>query len=433
MDNIINIDKNMMLNFKVKNFRSIKDEVVLDLQATTDKTLKEQSVFEVGKTALLKSTAIYGPNASGKSNILKAFVVFRMMILESQLRSNIPTDLPNEYFKLSSETENNPSFFEMEFLLEDEIFIYGFEIDKKKICAEWLKQVKGNKILFKREKQEIESNKNYFQEATVVLKKQTTEKVLFLSILSSSNGEISKKIIQLIQKTNYISGTQRGDTLNFSFGQFLNNSQMAEKMKEFILKADFGVVDIKASEKMILAKEARNIPDKFKEFLFKEDSKIAERNLKFLHKKYDLNGKEAEKEPLDFFAEESEGTQQMFALSAPFIDTLENGKILFIDEIDASLHPLLCQYLISIFNSKEKNQKNAQLIFTTHDTSLLNEDLLRRDQIYFTDKNKKGATELFSLADISERKGVDFAKRYLEGRYNALPYISDFENLKFSK
>jgi len=433
VDNIINIDKNMMLNFKVKNFRSIKDEVVLDLQATTDKTLKEQSVFEVGKTALLKSTAIYGPNASGKSNILKAFVVFRMMILESQLRSNIPTDLPNEYFKLSSETENNPSFFEMEFLLEDEIFIYGFEIDKKKICAEWLKQVKGNKILFKREKQEIESNKNYFQEATVVLKKQTTEKVLFLSILSSSNGEISKKIIQLIQKTNYISGTQRGDTLNFSFGQFLNNSQMAEKMKEFILKADFGVVDIKASEKMILAKEARNIPDKFKEFLFKEDSKIAERNLKFLHKKYDLNGKEAEKEPLDFFAEESEGTQQMFALSAPFIDTLENGKILFIDEIDASLHPLLCQYLISIFNSKEKNQKNAQLIFTTHDTSLLNEDLLRRDQIYFTDKNKKGATELFSLADISERKGVDFAKRYLEGRYNALPYISDFENLKFSK
>lgn len=433
MDNIINIDKNMMLNFKVKNFRSIKDEVVLDLQATTDKTLKEQSVFEVGKTALLKSAAIYGPNASGKSNILKAFVVFRMMILESQLRSNIPTDLPNEYFKLSSETENKPSFFEMEFLLEDEIFIYGFEIDKKKIYAEWLRQVKGNKILFKREKQEIESNKNYFQEATAVLKKQTTEKVLFLSILASSNGEISKKIIQLIQKTNYISGTQRGDTLNFSFGQFLNNSQMAEKMKEFILKADFGVVDIKASEKMILAKEARNIPDKFKEFLFKEDSKIAERNLKFLHKKYDQNGKEVEKEPLDFFAEESEGTQQMFALSAPFIDTLENGKILFIDEIDASLHPLLCQYLISIFNSKEKNPKNAQLIFTTHDTSLLNEDLLRRDQIYFTDKNKKEATELFSLADISERKGVDFAKRYLEGRYNALPYISDFENLKFSK
>jgi hypothetical protein len=355
------------------------------------------------------------------------------MILESQIRSNIPTDLPNENFKLSSETENKPSFFEMEFLLNGEIFIYGFEIDKKKICTEWLKQVKGNKILFDRKEQDIEHNKNYFQEATTVLKKQTSEKVLFLTVLASNHGEISEKIIQLIQNTNYISGTQRGDTLNFSFGQFLNNPKMAEKMKEFILKADFGIDDIQASEKMILAKEARNIPDKFKELLFQENSKIAERSLKFLHKKYSSNGKEAEKESLDFFTEESEGTQTMFALSAPFIDTLDKGKILFIDEIDASLHPLLCQYLISIFNSKEKNPNNAQLIFTTHDTSLLKEDLLRRDQIYFTDKNKKGATELFSLADISERKGVDFAKRYLEGRYNALPYISDFENIKFSK
>lgn len=423
----------MMLNFKVKNFRSIKDEIILDMQASSDTTSKEQSVFEVGKTALLKSAAIYGPNASGKSNILKAFVIFRLMILESQIRSNVPTDLPNENFKLSSETENKPSFFEMEFLLNGEIFIYGFEIDKKKICTEWLRQVKGNKILFDRKEQDIEHNKNYFQEATTVLKKQTSEKVLFLTVLASNHGEISEKIIQLIQNTNYISGTQRGDTLNFSFGQFLNNPKMAEKMKEFILKADFGIDDIQASEKMILAKEARNIPDKFKELLFQENSKIAERSLKFLHKKYSSNGKEAEKESLDFFTEESEGTQTMFALSAPFIDTLDKGKILFIDEIDASLHPLLCQYLISIFNSKEKNPNNAQLIFTTHDTSLLKEELLRRDQIYFTDKNKKGATELFSLADISERKGVDFAKRYLEGRYNALPYISDFENIKFSK
>lgn len=423
----------MLLNFKVANFRSIKDKITLDLQATPDKTSKEQAVFEINKRALLKSTAIYGPNASGKSNILKAFVVFRTMILESQLRSNIPADLPNEYFKLSSEMENKPSFFEMTFILENEVFIYGFEIDKKKICSEWLKQEKGNKILFERKGQEIESNKNYFQEATAALKKQTSEKVLFLSILAGNNGKISKKIIEFIQKTNYISGTQRSNTLNFSFGQFLNNPKMAEKMKSFVLKADFGIVDIKASEKMILAKEMKNIPDKFKELLFKEDSKIAERSLKFLHKKYDGDGKEIEQEALDFLGEESDGTQQMFALSAPFIDTLENGKILFIDEIDASLHPLLCQYLITIFNSREKNKNNAQLIFTTHDISLLKEDLLRRDQIYFTDKSKHGATELFSLANISERKGVDFAKRYLEGRYNALPYISDFEDLKFSK
>jgi uncharacterized protein len=423
----------MLINFKVKNFRSIKDEIILDMQATKDKTSKEQAVFEVGKIALLKSAAIYGPNASGKSNIIKAFAVFHKMILESMLRSNMNIDLPNEYFKLNFETENKPSFFEMKFLISDKVFIYGFEINKKKVCAEWLKQEKGNKILFERIEQEIRSNKNYFQEATAILKKQTAERVLFLSILAANNGEISKRIVEFVHKINFISGAQRGNTLDFSFGQFLNNLKISEKMKEFVLKADFGVVDIKANEKMILAKQIPNIPDKFKEALFKEDSKIAERSLKFLHKKYNTNKKEVGSEPLDFFAEESDGTQQIFALSAPFIDTLENGKVLFIDEIDASLHPLLCQYLISLFSSKEKNSKNAQLIFTTHDISLLKEELLRRDQIYFTDKNKIGSTELFSLSDISERKGVDFAKRYLEGRYDALPYLSDFEDLRFYK
>jgi len=423
----------MLLNFKVKNFRSIKDEVILDLQATKDKTSEEQAVFEVGKIAFLKSAAIYGPNASGKSNILKAFMAFRRMVLESMLRSNMNIDLPNEYFKLNSETENKPSFFEMKFLIDNKVYLYGFEINKEKVCAEWLKQEKGNKKLFVRTEQEIKSNRNYFQEATAAVKKQTAERVLFLSVLAANNGELSNRIVKFIQKMNFISGTQRGNTLNFSFGQFLNNPKMSERIKEFILKADFGIVDIRASQKMVSTEQIKSIPDKFKEILFKEDSKIAERNLKFLHKKYNVNEKEIRSEPLDFFAEESDGTQQMFALSAPFIDTLENGKVLFVDEIGSSLHPFLCQYLISLFNSKEKNTKNAQLIFTTHDVSLLKEELLRRDQIYFTEKNKEGATELFSLSDISERKGVDFAKRYFEGRYNALPYIIDFENLRFYK
>ena len=423
----------MLLNFKVKNYRSINNEITLDLQATSDKTLRDSATFEAGNISLLKSAAIYGANASGKSNILKAFFIFRTMILESLLRSNISAELPNEFFKLSPNNENKPSFFEMTFLIDKEVYSYGFEISKQQVASEWLKQEKGKKILFSRTNQEIESNKNYFQEATAVLKKQTSERVLFLSILASNNAPLSKKIIEFVKKINYVSGTERGNTLNYSFGQFLNNPEMAEKMKKLTIEADFGVVDIAASEKMIIAKEAKHIPDKFKELLFKEDSKIAERNLKFLHKKFDKTGKELDAVPFDFFTEESEGTQTFFALSAPFIDTLESGKILFIDEIDASLHPYLCRFIVSMFNSKEKNPNKAQLVFTTHDVSLLSEEFLRRDQIYFTDKNETNSTELFSLADISERKGVDYAKRYLEGRYNALPYISEFENIKFSK
>jgi len=424
----------MLLSFKVKNFRSIKDEISLDLQATSDDTMKSDVIFESNDVSLLKSTAIFGSNASGKSSIFKAFFVFRTMILESLLRSNIAGDLPNEFFRLSSDTENKPSFFEATFLIDGEILSYGFEIDKKIVSAEWLKQKRSNVILFERKKQTIESNKNYFKEGlSEALKTQTSERVLFLSVLAGNNQPTSKKIVQFIQNINLISGAERGNTLNYSFGQFLNNPEMAEMMKEFVLRADFGVFDIKADEKVITAKEIKNIPDKFKELLFKEESKIAERSLKFLHKKYDNQGKEAGGEAMDFFTEESDGTQQMFALSAPIIDTLNNGKVLFVDEIDSSLHPILCQYLISLFNSKERNSKKAQLIFTTHDISVLSEDFLRRDQVYFTNKSDFGATELFSLSDISERKGVNFAKRYLEGRYDALPYIADFENLKFSK
>jgi len=236
-----------------------------------------------------------------------------------------------------------------------------------------------------------------------------------------------------MQQTNFVFGTERGSTLNFSFSKFSGDLDVAAQMRELIRIADFGVVDIKANEKMVSVNQIQNMPDKFKELLFKDSSEVAERDLKFLHKKFNQKGKEIENEPLDFLTEESAGTQQWFALSAPILDTLNGGKILFIDELDASLHPILSQYLISLFNSKEKNPKNAQLIFTTHDVSLLQEKLLRRDQIYFTEKNNEGATQLFSLSDISERKGVDFAKRYLEGRYNALPYISDFEDLKFER
>lgn len=424
----------MLLSFKVKNFRSIKDEITLDLRATSDKTMKSDIVFESAKESLLKSVAIYGPNASGKSNLLKSFFVFRMMVLESLLRNNLATDLPSEYFKLSLETENKPSSFEISFLLDGEVFNYGFEMDKKKIHKEWLKQEKGKKNLFIREGQDFKnSNKNYFREATEALKNNTSERVLFLSVLSSNNKPISKKIVEFIKNTNLIIGTNNSNILNYSFDQFLNNPSMAKKMKDFVLKADFGVTNIEASEKMIPAKQIQNMPDKFKESFFREDYKIAERNINFLHKKLGNNEEELKSEPFDFFNEESSGTQNMFILSAPLIDTLDNGKILFIDEIDTSLHPIICQYLISIFNSKDKNPKNAQLIFTTHDISLMNEDFLRRDQIYFTDKNKKGSTELFSLSDISERKGVAIAKRYLEGRYSSLPYISDFEDIKFSK
>lgn len=423
----------MLLQFTVQNYRSIKDPVTLDLQATSDTTMAKQAVFTKNKISLLKTVGIYGPNASGKSNILRAFTVFKSMILKSLINSPTGIKLPAERFKLSSDTKNKPSFFEMRFILEGEVFLYGFEISTEKICREWLRQERGKKTLFERHDQDIKSNKNYFKEASSSAKKETGTRVLFLSVLGSKETPLSRKILKFIQNTNYILGTKRGKTFDYSLGQFLRNEKRAAKIKEFMVQADFGISDIQASEKMVLAKEIKNIPDKFKDLLFKEGSQIAERRLQTIHKIYTKTGKQSGTEIFDFFSEESEGTQQMFALSAPVIDTFEEGKVLFIDELDASLHPVLCQYLITIFNSKETNPKNAQLIFTTHDLSVLNKEFLRRDQVYFVKKNRQEETELFSLAETSERKEADFAKRYMEGRYGAIPYHTEFENLKFTR
>ncbi len=426
----------MLLNLKIKNFRSIKDEINLDLQATNDSALKSFTVVEKEKVAVLKSAGIYGLNASGKTSTLKGFLVMRNMVIESLLRSTSPANLPNEPFKLSSATSNLPSFFEVTFLLDDEIFEYGFEIDKKRIHSEWLNQriVKANKELFRRDLQKLTTkNKNYFPEASDKIIKDTHEKTLLLTHLAAATkSEISKKIIKWFQDTNVI-GANRGEVLDFSFGQFIRNPELSEDIKNFMKEADFGIVDIQASERSVSLKEVQNIPDKFKELFFNQASHVAERKLKFLHKKYDESGKELEPESLDFFTEESDGTQQAFALSAPIFDTLKNGKILFVDEINASIHPILFQYLVSLFNSNERNPNNAQLIFTAHDITAMDKELLRRDQIYIAQKNKYGATEISSLFDISERKDADYAKRYLEGRYDGIPYIPGFEDLKFSR
>jgi len=417
----------MLLSFKAKNFRSIKDEIALNMQATAGNELKREATFENGNIALLRAAAIYGPNASGKSNLLKAMMVFKTMVLESLLRSNLPVDLPYEFFKLSTSTQNKPTCFEISFVLEEKVFTYGFEFNKVRIQAEWLK--KGNVTLFKRDGQNIKPSRS-FKDSSESLRKQTTEKVLFLSVLSSYNRDLSKKIVEIISKIQVI--LEIGTTLDYTFGEFLKNPAIAAEIKKFNIEINPGVMDIKATETLTTPAKL-NMPDIIKPSFLKEDSPIAQRSMKFFRKIYGTQNKEVGIQDMDFMFEESVGTRNAFAMSGPIIDSLEKGNILFIDELNASLHPILCQYLITIFNSKKSNPHNAQLVFTTHDITLLDEQLLRRDQIYFTDKDKFGATELFSLADISERKGVSFAKRYLEGRYRAIPYIREFEEIKFSR
>lgn len=420
----------MLIKFKIKNYRSINKEICLNFKASIDKTFENESTIHGN----LKTIGIFGQNASGKSNILKAFKEFKKIVIQSVLLSNTEQSLPNEFFKLNKNAINKPSLFEITFLLNDKVYIYGFEINKQEIKKEWLKKEKNNVVLFERTGQNIKSNKNSFKEGNSQKKIQETRKnVLFLSLLSTYNGETSKQIIDFLNNTYIIYNTKdRRNALDASF-QNLNNEKNKKEYLSFLNKADFAIDDIQIREDKKLIQDS-SIPDSLKQFfLNNQKESILERTIGVHHKIFDNNNDTQDKAILDFFQEESNGTKEFFALSGYILKALKNKGILLIDELDLGLHPLLSQYIVSIFNSKEFNPLGAQLIFTSHDASLIDNNLLRRDQIYFTEKNKYFETQLFSLFDLSERKDADFTQRYLDGRYGAIPYIVDLENIKFNK
>ncbi|MCL4365929.1 ATP-binding protein, partial [Patescibacteria group bacterium] len=364
---------------------------------------------------------------SGKSNLIKAFAFVRNFVLNG-LQQSLTGGIPVEPFLLSTTTETKPSTFELEILSGDSTYIYGFEVFAHKVHKEWLQQYPNKKVLFERTDQDIKANARYFKEGSANAIKNTRENVLFLTVLASLNGDISKEVVNSIKKIQVLS--KFDETLNYSFDKYTKDASYRQKMKDFILQADFGIRDLLSEEKQLTKEEfVKPVPPQFQDILTAGKDNFFERKLATLHPRYDANQKEVGQVAFNFF-KESEGTQKAFALSAPFINSLEEGNLLVVDELDSSLHPLICRYLLKLFNSNEANSNQAQLVFTTHDISLLDEDLLRRDQIWFTQKDKFGATELFSLADLGERSNLNFAKRYLEGRYGALPYIKELETIE---
>jgi len=366
----------MITKFTVSNYLSFKDKQTIIL-ATQKQT---------------KTIAIYGANASGKSNLIKSFAFASNLIINGLKQLN--DIIPVEPFLLDTKTENMSSLFEFEIKIKNEVFIYGFEITKNEVCKEWLYQYPNKKTLFKREKQNIKVNARYFKEGSANTKKQTRNSVLYLSVVASYAGKIANKIINEVQKIKVIQDSKQKQFFNQSLNKYINNKEYRNEIKKIILEADLDIDDI------IIKKE----------------------QLYTVHKKQGTK-----KTTLFNFSKESSGTQQLFALSSPFIEAFKSSSILLIDELDNSLHPLICQFIIKLFNS---NKNNSKLIFTTHDVSLLDKNILHRDQIWFTQKDKFSSTNIFSLANLGERQNLNFAKRYLEGRYGALPYIKQLENIE---
>ncbi|MBD1884673.1 ATP-binding protein [Microcoleus vaginatus ZQ-A3] len=409
----------MLIGFSVGNYKSFKETVTLSMVASSiteeEKELDENNVFPINdKLSLLKSAAIYGANASGKSNLIAAINFMKWFVLNSSKETQVSDAIDIEAFRLSTETEKEPSFFEIVFLLEYKTFRYGFEVNAREVVSEWLFQADDTeeKMLFERDFDNYNILDDFPEGKNISDK--TRSNALFLSVVAQFNGKISGKILLWFSKNlQLISGLQdtqyREETL-----ESFENDRHRHDIIEFIKKLDLGIADIQI-KKYISQKTA----------MFG----IYEVGVKTVHRKYDADGKQTAIELFDIETHESEGTNKLFALAGLLLDTLRTGKILLIDELDARLHPLITRELICLFNSNETNPHNAQLIFTTHDTNLLSSKTFRKDQIWFTEKDNKGATDLYSLVEYKVGKNASFERDYIMGKYGAIPFIGNFKEL----
>lgn len=423
----------MLIEFKVENFLSFKNMVTLSLVASSDREHFETNTIPMDdKLRLLKSAVLYGANASGKSNLIKAIGFMKDFILSSSKESS--TDkIPVKNFRLSTETEDKPSTFEITFMTENIRYRYGFQADNDRIYNEWLFHIPTIReaTLFVREKDKIKLGEG-FKEGKG-LESKTRPNALFLSVVDQFNGEIAGKILKWVSGIIIISGVD--DSEHNSFNTIMKIKE--KKFKDFSIKflkiADIGIKEIKKESLPVDIKNLpEEIPTELKEYLLEE--KIEEIKISTIHQKYNGYNEPISEEKFNLFSNESAGTQALFVFSAPIYEALQNNKVLFIDELTSKLHPLLTRALINIFthykNGKDGNPgSKGQLILACHDTNILTSQFFRRDQIWFTQKDEYGATELYSLNEYKIRKDASFNKDYIMGKYGAIPFIGDIESL----
>lgn len=422
----------LIVQFSVENFRSIRELKTLSMAATS---IKDDVADLIGKNSqkYLPSVAIYGANSSGKSNLIRSMAMMGKMVLES-VKLNDDDNLPYAPYEYNTESVTQPTMFELVFVLGTTIYRYGFEYNKKAILGEWLyaKKGKGESPLFLRTVEGIGVDAAIFAEGEG-LENKTNNNRLFLSVVAQLGGQLSKKIIRFfLSGYNVISGLDTDVYETYTKKMLLEKDEIAEKILSMCQSLALGFENVVAFTKDF---DMSSLPDKMPTELKAELAKqlTGKKSLKAqsIHPIYDANGVLVDHKKFDFAEYESEGTIKLFGLSGPIFDTLRDGAVLIVDELDAKMHPLISQYLVRLFNSSSTNPKGAQLIFNTHDTHLLSSKLLRRDQIWFTEKNDKGETDVYRLMDVvmpnnqAPRNDSNLEKNYIAGRYGAIPYIKD--------
>lgn len=423
----------MILSFRVKNFRSIAEDAILSMRPVRAYKEHLENVHRSGNIEILKVAGIYGANASGKSNLVKAFDAMRRILFGSLQRSSVD-DIDVEPFELDPQKKNEPSEFDMEMLIGDYVYRYGFSVTEKSVVAEWLFRSSGeqravSKPLFVREGSAIlEANKKVFRELKNLDMATILPNALLLPKLDQSNSDVAKRIMRWFKDVNVLSGSF-SSTYNPYSARHINDVAFHDNMMKLIRLADQSILNVAVNTREVRmddlpARVRRTIPDDIK------IRSIEEKSVMMLRRNVD-----GEHVFFDIVEKESEGTMKIFELSGPLTDILNRGRILVIDEMEAKLHPLLTRRLVLLFMSEQSNPNHAQLIFVTHDATLLRSVGLRRDQVWLCEKDKMGRTDLYCLAEIRSQSGArkedNLEKKYLEGRFGAVPYFAAEDEMTF--
>lgn len=421
----------MLVEFRVTNFRSIRDEQCLSFVASSDKLHEDSHCLETGRPGvprLLRSAVIYGANASGKSNFIFALMTMQQLVLNSTRL--LETQFREQFtpFLLDSDSRQSPTQFEITVVLGELRYQYGFNFDNERIRGEWLLVYHTSKAQrwFEYHYDE-EKGQNDWQPFSVhfkgekkgqreLWKANTGIRSLFLTQAVQSNS------IQLQPLFNWFAN----DLIVFPAQSAFNLLPTLQRLddplyKEWVLRlmnaADIHISDIRVEKRKGQQLEFRLEPGKVPE-LHSFDGEMPV--IEFGHKT-------GEGQEQWFDARfESFGTLRLLGYAAPLLDALENGKLIVVDEFDTSLHPLLTRYIMRILHSPALSTKGAQMWMTTHDTSLLDPSLLRRDQVWFVEKKKDQSTGLYALMEFSPRKNEAIERGYLQGRYGAIPFLNEF-------
>lgn len=423
----------MLIEFSVTNYRSILERQTLNMTASTYfKELESLNTFmpdqNDGVPRLLRSTVLYGPNASGKSTLIQALQFVRGQVLNSQKESQAGDVIDVVPFKLTADSRTADSEFEVTFVEQGVRYEYGFCCNRDRFTEEWLIAYPlGRSQKWFHRVFDAEAGKDAYKFSTSflggrqrqTLAAQTRPNALFFSTAIQLNNEQLKPAFDWFKLRLRVFDSVRGFSPGYTV-QRCGEDEDRKRVVAFMNSADLSIADIQLKETVFSADALpKGMPTAIKDEFLKDMAGRKFVEPRFFHRDVDTQ------ESVEFAEEEeSDGTRALFAFAGPWLDVIENERVLVVDELDTSLHPLLVHHLVKRLHHEGTK---AQLIFTTHDTTLLSQKLLRRDQVWFMEKDAKSATRLYPLSDFSPRDNEAVERGYLNGRYGGIPFLKDLD------